>query len=291
MTDARCILDGQFDLAESPVWSVALQRLWFVDINRPALHRFDPASGRDESWPMPESIGCVAQAADGGMIGALRSGIYRLDLAGGQHRKIAGAPYDPAGTRFNDGRCDRQGRFWAGSMFEPRKEPVGALYRLDGDRLIPQEIVGGVSTSNALAWSPDGTVMYHADTNSHRVHAHDYDIRTGSLSNRRVFLDLTATGERPDGAAVDAAGNYWVAFYGAGKVVQFSPAGKRLREILLPVKAPTMPCFGGPELKTLYITTARQKHTADELAAMPLAGGIFAAEVEIPGLPEPLFGG
>ena len=289
MTEARCVLDGQFDLAESPVWSPADRRLWFVDINRPALHRFDPQASRDESWAMPESIGCVAMAADGGMIGALRSGVYRLDLAGGRHVKLAGAPYDPAGTRFNDGRCDRQGRLWVGSMFEPRREPVGALYRLDGDRLVPQELVGGVSTSNALAWSPDGTVMYHADTNSSRVHAHDYDIRTGSISNRRVFLDLTQTGERPDGATVDAAGNFWVAFYGAGKVAQFSPAGQRLREIRLPVKAPTMPCFGGPDLKTLYITTARQKHTPEELAAMPLAGGIFAAAVDIPGLPETPF--
>lgn len=291
MSEARCILDGRFDLAESPVWSVAQQHLWFVDINRPALHRFDPASGQDESWPMPESIGCVAQTADGGLIGALRSGIYRLDLAGGRHRQIAAAPYDPATTRFNDGRCDRQGRFWAGSMFEPRKEPHGALYRLEGDRLLPQEIVGGVSTSNALAWSPDGTVMYHADTNRHQVHAYDYDIRNAALSNRRVFLDLTGTGERPDGATVDAAGNYWVAFYGAGRVAQFGPDGRRRREIALPLKSPTMPCFGGPDLKTLYITTARQKYTAEEIAAMPLAGGIFAAAVEIPGLPEPAFAG
>src|SRR3546814_14718352 len=119
MTDARCILDGQFDLAESPVWSVALQRLWFVDINRPALHRFDPVTGKDESWPMPESIGCVAQTAAGGVIGALRSGLYRLDLAGGQHRKIAGAPYDPAGPRFKDGRCDRPCSFSAGRTFAP----------------------------------------------------------------------------------------------------------------------------------------------------------------------------
>jgi len=291
MTEARCILDGRFDLAESPLWSVALQRLWFVDINRPALHRFDPASGQDEYWPMPEAIGCVAATADGALIAALRGGIYRLDLDQGRPQQIAPAPYDPATTRFNDGRCDRQGRFWVGSMFEPRKEPVGALYRLDGDRLVAQALAGGVSTSNALAWSPDGATMYHADTNSHRVHAYDYDIRTAALSNRRIFLDLTGSGERPDGATVDAAGNYWVAFYGAGKVAQFSPAGQRLREVLLPVKAPTMPCFGGSDLKTLYITSARQKHTAEELARMPLAGGIFAAEVEVPGIPEPPFAG
>ena len=291
MTEAACILDGQFNLAESPVWSIAERKLWFVDINAPRLHRFDPVTKQLESWTMPESIGCIVLTQHGEVVAGLRSGIYRLDLKEGRHERLAAAPYDTQHVRFNDGRCDRQGRFWLGSMYEPGGRGGGALYRLDGRHLIAQTLVGGVATSNALAWSPDGRVMYHADTPTRQVYAYDYDVGHGTISNRRLFLDLNDTGERPDGATVDSAGNYWVAFYGAGKVAQFSPQGQRLREIVLPVKAPTMPCFGGPDLKTLFITAARQKHTPEELQQMPLAGGIFMAEVDIPGLPEPFFAG
>lgn len=292
MKEAICVLDGQFDLAESPVWSVAEQKLWFVDINAPALQRFDPTTDHVDCWPMPESIGCIVLKKGGGVIGALRSGVYELDLHGGHRSLLAEAPYqDRSEQRFNDGRCDRQGRFVAGTMFEPRSRAGGALYRLHGGKMTKLSDAGDLTISNALAWSPDGATMYHADTPTQQVYAYDYDARTASLSNRRIFLDLTGTGEKPDGAAVDSAGNYWVALYGAAKVAQFSPEGQRMREIRLPVKAPTMPCFGGPDLKTLYITTARQKHTPEELHRMPLAGGIFSARVDIPGLPEPLFAG
>lgn len=284
--DAICLLDGQFDLAESPVWSVAEQKLWFVDINQTALHRFDPVTAVLETWPMPAAIGAIALAANGDVIAARRDGIWRLGPASGRTDLLAPSPLSEA--RFNDGRCDRQGRFWVGGITDSR-QPETALYRLDGSQLTRQGLVGAIAVSNGLAWSPDGATLYHADTPTSCVQAYDYDTRTASISNRRLFLDLRATGERPDGAAVDAAGNYWVALYGAGKVVQVSPAGERLREVRLPVKAPTMPCFGGADLKTLYITTARQKHDSDELAKMPLAGGIFSLRVETPGLPEAAF--
>lgn len=286
--DATCLLDSQCGLGESPVWSVAEQKLWFIDINAPALYRLDPATRQLETWPMPSTIGSIAPTADGGLLLARRDGIWRRDPAGKAETLLVPSPLE--GARFNDGRCDRQGRFWVGGMTDTR-EPETALYRLDGDRVIRQGLVGAIAISNGLAWSPDGATMYHADTPTHCVHAYDYDVKTAAISNRRLFLDLRAADERPDGAAVDAAGNYWVALYGAAKVVQFSPAGERLREILLPAKAPTMPCFGGPDLKTLYITTARQRHDADELAKMPLAGGIFSIRVEIPGLPETPFDG
>lgn len=288
MTEPICLLDGRFDLAESPVWSVAEQALWFVDINTPALHQYDPASGTHRHWPMPAAIGCIALDHEGGLIAALRDGLYRLDLEQGRHNRLAPAPYDAGLMRFNDGRCDRQGRFWVGTITDDR-QPHGTLYRFDGRRFIEAELSGAIATSNGLAWSPDGRILYHADTPTMQVHAYDYDIATADLSNRRLFLDLSRDGERPDGATVDSAGNYWLALYGAGKVAQFSPAGERLREIHLPVKAPTMPCFGGPDLRTLFITTARQKHTGEELEKMPLAGGIFSIGVDIPGLPEAPF--
>ncbi|WP_341895397.1 SMP-30/gluconolactonase/LRE family protein, partial [Ferrovibrio terrae] len=286
--DATCLLDSQCGLGESPVWSVAEQKLWFIDINAPALYRLDPATRQLETWPMPATIGSIAPTADGGLLLARCDGIWRRNPDGKSETLLVASPLE--GARFNDGRCDRQGRFWVGGMTDTR-EPETALYRLDGDRVIRQGLVGAIAISNGLAWSPDGATMYHADTPTHCVHAYDYDVKTAAISNRRLFLDLRTTDERPDGAAVDAAGNYWVALYGAAKVVQFSPAGERLREIHLPAKAPTMPCFGGADMKTLYITTARQRHDADELAKMPLAGGIFSVRVEIPGLPETPFAG
>ncbi|WP_341915856.1 SMP-30/gluconolactonase/LRE family protein [Ferrovibrio terrae] len=286
--DATCLLDSKCGLGESPVWSVAEQKLWFIDINAPALYRLDPATRQLETWPMPSTIGSIAPTADGGLLLARRDGIWRRDTAGKAETLLVPSPLE--GARFNDGRCDRQGRFWVGGMTDTR-EPETALYRLDGDRVIRQGLVGAIAISNGLAWSPDGATMYHADTPTHCVHAYDYDVKTAAISNRRLFLDLRVADERPDGAAVDVAGNYWVALYGAAKLVQFSPAGERLREIRLPAKAPTMPSFGGPDMKTLYITTARQRHDADELAKMPLAGGVFSIRVEIPGLPETPFAG
>lgn len=286
MIEATCLLDGKFDLAESPVWDAVRQRLWFVDINAPALHRLDPASGELETWPMPAAIGSIALDKTGQVITARRDGIWRFDPTTEEETLLAASPLENA--RFNDGRCDRQGRFWVGGMSDER-QPETALYRLDGDSLSRQGLVGAISISNALAWSPDGATMYHADTPTSCVYAYDYDVKAGTIANRRLFLDLRETAERPDGATVDAAGNYWVAFYGAAKVVQFSTAGDRLREMHLPVKAPTMPCFGGPDMKTLFITTARQKHTDDELKKMPLAGGIFSVRVDVPGLLETPF--
>lgn len=286
MMIATCLVDGKFDLAESPVWSVAEQKLWFVDINAPALHRLDPDNGTLETWPMPAAIGSIALDANNHVIAARRDGIWRFDPDTRTETLLVASPLEDA--RFNDGRCDRQGRFWVGGMTDSRA-PETALYRLDGDRLLRQGLVGAIGTSNALAWSPDGATMYHADTPTQCVFAYDYDVKTASIANRRLFLDLRETGERPDGATVDSAGNYWVAFYGAAKVVQFSPDGARLHEVHLPVKAPTMPCFGGPDMKTLFITTARQKHTTEELEKMPLAGGIFSVRVDISGLPEAAF--
>lgn len=291
MTDltATCVLDARAGLGESPVWSSAEQKLYWIDINAPALHRFDPATGANETWVMDESIGCIALDKAGRVIAALRSGVYRIDPGIGTRTKLADAPYDQAITRFNDGRCDRQGRFWAGGLHEPRDEPAARLYRLEGSRLQAQNAVAGVTISNGLAWSPDSRVMYHADTPQNLVWAYDFDPTSAVLSNRRVFLDLVATQERPDGAAVDSAGNYWLALYGSGRVVQFSGKGERLREVIVPTKGTTMPCFGGPDLRTLYITTARQRHTPEELLATPQAGGLFACRVDVAGLPEPLF--
>jgi sugar lactone lactonase YvrE len=285
-----CVLDIRARLGECPQWSVDEQALYWVDIDAPSLNRFDPASGRNVAMPMPESIGCHARRAQGGFVVALRGGIWFADSAGRLERKVANAPYDPAHHRFNDGRCDRQGRFLAGYMDESRTSSDAALWRLDAD-LRFTKVLDGMMISNGLAWSPDGRTMYHADTPTHVVHAFDYDAATGAPSNRRVFARWAGETDRPDGATVDAEGCYWTAFYRGGKVLRVSPQGETLGEYPLPAMCPTMCAFGGPDLRTLYVTSASKQREPEELARLPQSGGIFAMRVDVPGLPEPAFAG
>jgi sugar lactone lactonase YvrE len=286
----HCIHDARASLGECPVWSVAEQMLYWVDINAPALHRFDPATGEDTAMPMPESIGCVALRRQGGFVVALRGGIWLARPDGTLVRKIADPPYDPAHHRFNDGRCDRQGRFWAGAMNEKRDADSATLVRVDADhRMTP--VLSGMMISNGLAWSPDGRTMYHTDTPKRVVHAYDFDPASGLPSNRRELAHFTDPTHRPDGGAVDSEGCYWTAFYGGGKVARLSPAGAVLAEFPVPAQCPTMCAFGGRDLKTLYVTSARQFRSDEELARLPLSGGLFAMAVAVPGLPEPAFAG
>jgi sugar lactone lactonase YvrE len=286
----RCALDLKASLGESPVWAVDEQALYFVDINAPAIVRFDPSDGSHSTMPMPAAIGSMALRRGGGFIAALRDGIWLADRAGRLTRKIAEAPYDPARHRFNDGRCDLQGRFVVGSMNEKRDAESAALYRIDPDRRMT-ELFNGLTISNGLAWSPDGRTMYHADTPTRTIRAFDYDPVTGTPGAPRTFARFTGETERPDGGAVDSAGNYWSAFYRGGKVVKLSPRGELLAEYPVPAMCPTMCAFGGPDLCTLYVTSARQQRDEAELAALPQSGGVFAMQVDTPGRPEPRFAG
>jgi sugar lactone lactonase YvrE len=286
----ECALDIKASLGECPVWSVEEQALYWIDINAPSLNRFDPATGSNTAWPMPQSIGCFALRRRGGFIVALRDGLWLASQSGKLERRVAGAPYDPAHHRFNDGRADAGGRLWAGSMNENRDASTGALYRFDPDGVLVQ-VITDMTISNGLAFSPDGRTMYHADTPARSVDAYDFDVDTGTLANRRAFAHFSGETDRPDGAAVDSDGCYWSAFYRGGKVVRLSPQGERVAEYAVPAMCPTMCAFGGSDLKTLYITSARQMRDADELARLPMSGGIFAMRVDTPGMPEPKFAG
>jgi len=286
----RCVLDVKASLGECPTWSAAEQALYWVDINAPSLNRFDPATGHNTVMPMPESIGCFALRRSGGFVVALRGGIWLAQRDGTLIRRIAPAPYDPIHHRFNDGRCDPRGRLLVGSMNEKRDAATGALYRLDDDCTLTR-ILSDMTISNGLAFSPDGRTMYHADTPAQVITAHDYDVETGTPSNGRVFARFTDPGDRPDGAAVDAEGCYWTAQYRGRKVKRIAPDGRLLTEVPLAAMCPTMCAFGGPDLKTLYVTSARQQRDEEELARLPLSGGIFSMGVSVPGLPEPLFAG
>ena len=290
MSAFECVFDARASLGECPVWSARDDALYWVDINAPSLNRLDSATGVNTAWAMPESIGCFGVRASGGFIVALRGGVWIADARGRLDHKLADAPYAPTHHRFNDGRVDPQGRFWAGVMNEQRDAASAHLYRLDaGNRLTA--MIGEVTISNGLAFSPDSRTMYHADTMPRVVHAWDFDADDGSISNRRLFAQFPTETDRPDGAAVDSEGCYWSAFYRGGKVVRLSPQGRLLEEYPVPAMCPTMCAFGGPDLRTLYVTTARQHREAAELSRLPLSGGIFAMRVTTPGLPEPHYTG
>jgi sugar lactone lactonase YvrE len=289
-TPLACVLDIKASLGECPLWSAAEQVLYWVDINAPSLNRFDPARGRNTVMPMPEAIGCFALRRDGGFVVALRSGFWLARQDGTLIRKVAAAPYDPAHHRFNDGRCDPQGRLLAGSMNEARDAATAALYRLDPDFRVTC-LLSGMTISNGLGFSPDGRTMYHADTPTQTITAYDYDAASGTPSHPRVLARFTADVDRPDGAAVDRDGCYWTALYRAGKVRRIAPDGRVLAEHALPALCPTMCAFGGRDLKTLFVTSARQMREPGELARLPLSGGLFAMAVDVPGLPEPHFAG
>ena len=286
----RCVLDAKASLAEGPFWSVEEQVLYWVDINAPSLNRFDPATGRNTAMPMPAAIGCAALREQGGFVVALRTGIWLAAPDGTLERNVAPLPHDPTHHRFNDGRCDRQGRFLAGTMNENRDAPSGVLVRLDPD-FRTTRVAGDMTISNGLAWSPDGATMYHSDTPTRTVEAWDYDVASGTPSNRRTLVHFDGATDRPDGAAVDAEGCYWSAFYRGGKVVRVAPTGEVLAQYPVPAMCPSMCAFGGPDLRTLYVTTARQQRSAEELARFPQSGGIFAMDVAVAGLPEPRFAG
>ena len=282
-------------LGESPMWHPGEQVLYWCDIPGQRLNRYDPASGAHAQWTFDSEVACCAPLQDGGLLLALRSGLVRFDPANGRGRCLVKAPYDPLHERFNDGKADPRGRFWVGTIYEPRDAARAALYRYAGRRL--DRMAAAITVSNGLAWSPDARTMYWADTPAHTVYALDFDVGSGgvssSVSGRRVFAQfplktpgqaLAGYGGRPDGAAMDAEGGYWVAMFEGARLLRIAADGRTTDELPLPVRCPTMPCFGGADLRTLYITTSRERRPDDELAREPLAGCVLQVRVEVPGL-------
>ena len=289
-------------LGESPFWHPHERMLYWVDIQARQIRRLAPGHGAVESWVVPSEPGCIAPVASGGLVMALRDGIYRARSWGGALECLVRMSHDVATTRFNDGKADPVGRFWAGTMYEPRDARKAELHSIDlranngnAGRPLVQLKAGNAVIANGLAWSPDASTIYWADTAYQVIHAWDWEAQGNSMRHRRVFMQFPAKptgwqpgqpgyGGRPDGAAVDSLGNYWCAMYEGGRVIQISPAGEVLAELAVPVRCPTMPCFGGDDLKTLYVTTARHSRSPQELQEQPKAGCVFATRVGVPGL-------
>ncbi|GGI21089.1 SMP-30/gluconolactonase/LRE family protein [Oxalicibacterium faecigallinarum] len=289
MENCQSALDVRMQLGECPLWHPKESVLYWVDIDGCAVHRFSPAENAHTQWKMPTEPGCIALRAGGGLLVALRSGLAFLDTSTGVLTMQAPPPYDPATTRFNDGRVDAAGRFWVGAIYEPRDQANAALYRVQENVL--HDSGKRATVSNGLAFSPDNRTMYHSDTTSHRIFAYDYDVQTGTISDERVFHAFSKErtdqyGGRPDGGGVDSEGAYWAAMYEGGRLVRFAPDGTFLQEIALPVRCPTMMAFGGDDLRTLYITTVSKNRPESELAQHPLSGHLLQVRVDVPGLPE-----
>ncbi|WP_230531137.1 SMP-30/gluconolactonase/LRE family protein [Microvirga roseola] len=280
-------LDVRAELGECPKWSVEEQALFFVDIKGKALHRYKPSTGGHDVMAMPEEIGCYGFRKGGGFIAGFRSGIWLLDASGVPETKLAENPEDQRTSRFNDGRVDPVGRFLAGTIDEPKAGGKAHLYRYDRRGLVP--MAGGLLTSNGVAFSPDRRTLYHSDTPTFTVWRYAYDPATGEATDKTLFVRLEPTETdrgRPDGAAVDSDGCYWTALFEGGRIQRYSPEGRLMAEYAVPARCPTMVSFGGPDLKTLYVTSARTGRPAEELAEFPHSGSVFSMPVDVPGQPE-----
>jgi sugar lactone lactonase YvrE len=291
-TDVTVAVASAALLGESPVWHPREQALYYCDIPGRQLLRYEPRTGALQHWAFDTEPASLAPMQGGRLLLAMRDGLWRFDPRSGERRRIAAAPYDPSCERFNDGKCDPQGRFWVGTIYEPRDPALASLHRFSRGRLT--RMLGGVTVLNGLAWSPDGRTMLWSDTKAHTIYAADFDPPTGSLSRQREFArfalkdpaqPLSVYGGRPDGAAMDVEGCCWVAMFEGQRLLRLSPDGAIVDELPLPVRCPTMPCFGGADLRTLYITTARQNRPATELLEQPFAGCVLQVPVEVPGLP------
>ena len=275
-------------LGEGPQWSVAEQALYWVDIKKPSLQRWHPTSGEFRRWDMPADIGFFVLRQSGGGVVGLRNGFFGIDLENGKLTPLTDPEAHIPDNRFNDGKCDRRGRIWAGTLNNAEVEPLGNLYRLDTDHSC-KLIRSGVIVSNGLGWSPDNRLMYYTDSGTQCIYVYDFDIETGTATNERIFFK--DTDGYPDGLTVDSEGFVWSAKWDGWRVERYDPDGKIERVIRVPVQRPTSVVFGGPELKQLYITSARDRLSASELQNQPEAGHIFVVETETVGLPEPTFAG
>lgn len=288
-TDVACVVDCHNRLGEVPVWDVREQALYWVDIEGKLLQRFRPATGAVDNWEMPERIACFALREKGGLIVAFASGIALYDLDSGAIDWIARPEADKPGNRFNEGKCDRDGRFWAGTMDDSLAAHTGALYRVDAD-LSVHKVFSEIGISNFFVWSLENDTFFFADTLDHAIYRFDYDHASGTVSNRRKIVDTGPEGA-PDGGTIDAEGCLWNAEWDGWRLVRYAPDGTVDRVVELPVQKPTSCMFGGPDLRTLYVTSAIWDLTPEKLRDQPQAGGLFAVDVGVAGVPEPRFAG
>ncbi|MCC6195729.1 MAG: SMP-30/gluconolactonase/LRE family protein [Burkholderiales bacterium] len=289
--DVQCVVDARNTTGESPVWSARENALYWVDIPAGRVCRWRPDTGEQRVWTLPAAVGSIGLRERGGLVAAMRSGFHLYDLDTGQLTLLCHPEPDLPTNRLNDGKVSPEGRFWAGTMDErPKKDPVGGLYRLDPDHRCTR-MAGQIKVSNGLAWSPDGRTMYHSDSRGGAIFRYDYEPGAGTIGPRAVFVTMQPEWGRPDGGATDEEGCYWSCGTDAARINRFSPRGELIEYVALPIAHPTMPCFGGPGLRTLYVTSLRENYTDADIARTPRAGSVFMLEPGVAGAPVALYKG
>jgi sugar lactone lactonase YvrE len=289
--EVKLVLDTKSDLGEGAIWNYKAGELIWVNITDKILNFYNPKLKSNKEMLTGQMIGTVVPAESGKMMVALENGFYQLESETGSKKLIANPEEGIDGNRFNDGKCDPAGRFWAGTMSTEGKPQAGALYRLDPDSSV-HKMIDNVTTSNGIVWSLDYTKMYYIDTPTRKVMAWDYDNETGEIKNPETAIDVPEEMGYPDGMTIDAEGNVWIALWGGSAVGCWNPeTGELLRKIEVPAKNVTSCAFGDKDLGTLYITTARQGTGDEELEEFPLAGGVFKTRPGVKGVEAFFFKG
>jgi len=289
--EPHAVIASRNRIGESPVWSSSENSLYWVDVEGKLIQRWHAIDRAVQSWSMGQAIGCIGLRERGGLVGASRTGFFFLDVASGKTMPISDPESGLPDNRFNDGKVDRRGRFWAGTRnFRDHEKASGALYRLDGD-LSVHHMEDGLRCPNGLAWSPDDRLMYLCDTWVRRIFVYDFDADDGVPRNRRLFAELTEIEGFPDGLTVDADGCIWNAHYNGWRISRYTPYGNIDRIVRMPVQHVTSLTFGGPDFRTLYITSGCLRLTDEQRKAQATAGHVFAFDAQTQGLPEPRFTG
>jgi sugar lactone lactonase YvrE len=289
--NVELVVDARAELGEGPVWDCVLKRLYWVDIEGRTLHIYQPGGEADRAFSVGCRAGAVVPRAAGNLVLATEYGFEQFDLETGQRTRWADPEEHLPNNRFNDGKCDPRGRFWAGTMSMVGQAKAGSLYVLETDHCV-RHVLGSVTTSNGLDWSPDRSTMYYIDTPTMIVRAFDYDADRGTITAERTVVRIPEGVGRPDGMTVDAEGMLWVAHWDGGRITRWNPtSGQLLATVLLPADRVTSCTFGGDRLDTLFVTTARHGLTPAQLDEQPHAGGLFALRPSVCGLPGSQYGG
>jgi sugar lactone lactonase YvrE len=288
-SEPRVLIASHNLIGESPLWRPAEAALCWVDVEGKSIHRWHEPDGAVRQWDLGEPVGCIGLRKSGGLVGACRTGFFFLDTATGAMAQLTDPERDLPDNRFNDGKVDRRGRFWAGTRnFVDTTRATGCLYRLDADHGV-HRMEDGLRCPNGIAWSPDNRRMYLCDTWVRRIYVYDFDPASGAIANRRLFVELPESQGFPDGLTVDAEGCVWNAHYNGWRITRYSPDGRVDLVVPMPVQNVTSLTFGGADARTLFITTSHLRLTAEERGRQPLAGHVFAWRAPAPGLPEPEF--
>lgn len=279
----ECVWPVAATLGEGPIWSAADNALWFVDIKKALVHRFDPSDGEHRTFGVGDAPSFLVPCTSGGFVIGLKSGLHRFDPGNGDCTPLLEVEPDKPGNRLNDAAVDRFGRLWFGTMDDGEVEPSGALYRFD--RLGLTCVDPGYVVTNGPAICPDGRTLYHTDTFGRVIYAFDL-AADGHVSNKRAFVRIEEGAGYPDGPAVDSEGCVWTGLFGGWAVRRYAPDGTLLRTIDFPCANVTKVAFGGGDSRTVYATTARMGLSERDLASQPLAGGLFSFRSDVPGLPQ-----